>query len=221
MKRIALSVVLFVMVAGLAGCTTAHRAAHGDAPAAAPPGEALARDRMLIWRAWLSLDVASVEDALSRVTDLAQQSGGYVESRSDAGDERTTVTLRVPSGSLKAAMDSLESLGKVTSRRLSSEDVTDQYVDIDARLRTMIALRDRLRDLLDQARDVSDVLAIEKELGRVQADIDSMQARLKAIEGRVDLATIHVSIRRGRILGPVGYFFKGAWWTIEKLFVIR
>ena len=118
-------------------------------------------------------------------------------------------------------MTSLESIGKVTSRRVSSEDVTEQYVDIDARLKTMIALRDRLRALLDKADNVKDVLAIEKELGRVQGDIDSMQARLKALKGKVDLASISVTIRRRRILGPLGYLFKGAWWAVEKLFVIQ
>ena len=85
----------------------------------------------------------------------------------------------------------------------------------------MVALRDRLRALLDKAQDVKDILAIEKELGRVQGDIDSMQARLTALKGQVDLASIDVSISRKRILGPIGVVFKGAWWIVEKLFVIQ
>jgi len=85
----------------------------------------------------------------------------------------------------------------------------------------MVALRDRLRALLDKAQDVKDILAIEKELGRVQGDIDSMQARLKSLKGKVDLSSITVSIKRKRILGPLGYVLRGAWWTVEKLFVIQ
>jgi hypothetical protein len=85
----------------------------------------------------------------------------------------------------------------------------------------MVALRDRLRALLDSAKSVKDVLAIEKELGRVQADIDSMQAQLKTLKGKVDLASVTVSIKRRRILGPIGYVLKGAWWAVEKLFVIQ
>ena len=176
---------------------------------------------MLIWRAWLSLEVASVSNAVSRISDIAKQSGGYVEGKSDSGETRANITLRVPVGSLTPAMASLESIGKVTSRRVSSEDVTEQCVDIDARLKTKIVLRDRLRALLDKAETVKDILAIEKELGRVQADIDSMQARLKSLKGKVDLASISVSIKRRRILGPLGYIFKGAWWAVEKLFVIQ
>ena len=224
MKRIIQTVFSLMLVVILSGCATgvAYRSVSGDALAAmSPQTESADQNRMLIWRAWLSLEVASVSNAVTRVTDIAKQSGGYVETQSDSGEERANVTLRVPADSLKAAMSSLQCIGKVTSRRVSSEDVTEQYVDIDARLKTMVALRDRLRALLDKAQDVKDVLAIEKELSRVQADIDAMQARLKALKGKVDLASVSVSIKRRRILGPLGYVLKGAWWTVEKLFVIQ
>jgi hypothetical protein len=204
----------------LSGCATAYHSGAGDS-LGFQHTEPVDQNRMLIWRAWLSLEVSSVSNAVSEVTDVAKQSGGYVETLSDSGEEWANVTLRVPVASLKPAMASLESVGKVTSRRVSSEDVTEQYVDIDARLKTKIALRDRLRALLDKAQNVNDVLAIEKELSRVQADIDSMQARLKALKGKVDLASITVSIKRRRVLGPLGYVLKGAWWGIEKLFVIQ
>ena len=182
--------------------------------------EASDQNRMLIWQAWLSLEVADVKDALGNVADIAKQFGGYIESQSDSGETQADIIVRVPTDSLKSAIVSLESIGNVISRRVSSEDVTEQYVDIDARLKTKTVLRDRLRALLDRAQDVTDVLAIEKELSRVQADIDSMEARLKALEGRVELASITVSIEKKVILGPLGYVLKGMFWTIEKLFVI-
>ena len=221
MKRILLSLIMVTMVVILSGCSTAHRSGSGGSFGGMPQAESLDPSRMLIWQAWLSLEVSCVSNAVTRVTDIAKQTGGYVESKSDSGEQSAHVTLRVPVGSLTPAMVSLESIGKVTSRRVSSEDVTEQYVDIDARLKTMVALRDRLRALLDKAQDVKDILAIEKELGRVQGDIDSMQARLTALKGQVDLASIDVSISRKRILGPIGVVFKGAWWIVEKLFVIQ
>ena len=209
------------MLLAVSGCTAKYMASSAEALANAPHTELLDQNRMLIWRAWLSLEVSSVSDAVSHITDIAKQSGGYVESQSDSGEKRADITLRVPVDSLKPTLTSLESIGEVTSRGMSSEDVTEQYVDTDARLKTMIALRDRLRDLFDKAQDVKDILAIEKELSRVQADIDSMQARLKALKGKVDLASINISIKKQRILGPLGYLLKGAWWTVEKLFVIQ
>ncbi len=223
-KRIVPFIFSAVLVALLFGCaTTAERSAPGVAPPApaAVQTESIDQGRMLVWRAWLSLEVPSVSDALSRVTDIAKQSGGYVENKSESGEREAHVILRIPVDSLTPAMALLESVGKVTSRRVSSEDVTERYVDLDARMKTKVALRDRLRALLDKARDVEDVLAIEKELARVQADIDSMQARLKALKGMVDLSSLDVSIERKRILGPLGYVFKGIWWAVEKLFVIQ
>ena len=84
-----------------------------------------------------------------------------------------------------------------------------------------IVLRDRLKQLLDKASAVKDVLAIETELNRVQADIDSMEGRIRALKGQVDYATVSLSLEREPILGPLGYVCKGLWWGIEKLFVIR
>jgi hypothetical protein len=228
MKRMMQTILALATIAPLTGCGTMNRMA--STADAMPWGtsekgmKSLEQNRMLIWHADLSLEVASVSNSVARVITLVKQSGGYVQSKSDSGEERTRMTLRVPAASLTSTMGSLEAMGEITHRRLSSTDVTEQYVDTDARLKTMTALRDRLRALLEKARDVKDVLAIEKELGRVQADIDSMQARLKKMKGQVDLATINVSIAKrkpARILGPLGYAFKGTWWVIEKLFVIR
>ncbi|MCH8498593.1 MAG: DUF4349 domain-containing protein [Marinobacter sp.] len=221
MNLILRAVLLVILVTLLSACATTYRPATTGGLAAAPQVEPLDQNRMLIWRAWLSLEVTSLSSAVSQISALAKASGGYVEATVDSGDARADLTLRVPASSLNTTMASLESFGKVVSRRVSSDDVTEQYVDIDARLQTMIALRDRLRILLDQAQDVSDVLAIERELSRVQADIDAMQARLKTLNGQVELATINVSIKRKRILGPLGYIWNGVWWTIEKLFVIQ
>jgi len=221
MKRIVPSLFAIVLAIMASGCATAHRTVSADNLAAAPRSETAAQDRMLIWRAWLTMEVASVTNAVSRITDMAEESGGYVESLSGSENERANVTIRVPVESLTSTIVALESIGKMTSRRMTSEDVTEQYVDTEARLKTMIALRDRLRALLDKAQDVRDVLVIERELSRVQAEVDSMQARLRKLKGRVDLASVNVSINRKVILGPLGYLLKGAWWTVEKLFVIQ
>ena len=109
----------------------------------------------------------------------------------------------------------------MTYRRVAGEDVTERYIDIDARLKNKIELRDRLRQLLQKATDVKDVLAIETELNRVQSDIDAMDGKLTLLKNEVAYATIELDLRRERILGPLGYILKGLWWGIEKLFILR
>jgi hypothetical protein len=178
-------------------------------------------DRMLVWKAQLSLQVWSVSNAVSEVTALVERQGGFIEQKSDRGERSASVTLRVPAKTFKTALASLEVLGTVTYRNVEGEDVTEQYIDVEARLKNKIVLRDRLKQLLEKATDVKDVLAIETELNRVQGDIDSMEGRMKALKGQVEYATVALSLERKPILGPLGYLFKGLWWGVEKLFVIR
>lgn len=178
-------------------------------------------DRMLIWKAYLSLEVDDVKAVIGKISALAEQSGGYIESKSDSGEESAEFTLRIPVQQFRGAVASLETLGTIKHRSIQGEDVTEQYIDVEARLKNKIALRDRLKQLLEKATDVKDILAIEAELNRVQSDIDSMEGRIKSLKGQVDQATVHVSLKRKPILGPLGYLFKGLWWGIQKLFVIR
>lgn len=179
------------------------------------------QDRMLAWKANLSLEVWNVSNAVAHAVALADKEGGYVESQSGNGDSDAYLKLRIPKKSFVHAVGSMEALGDVTYRCVENEDVTEQFVDTEARLKNRIVLRDRLRKLLDQATEVKDILAIETELNRVQGDIDSMEARIKALQGRVDLAVLDLQLHRKQVLGPLGYVFKGLFWTVGKLFVIR
>jgi hypothetical protein len=221
----------------LSGCATKMRSAGGEMAAMAPimpPSAGLSGttegnmaevevqpDRMLIWKADLNIKVWNVSNAVSKAVTLTERQGGYVEKKSDHGDASAHVTLRIPAKSLKAAVATLESLGTVTYRNVEGDDVTEQYIDIEARLKNKIVLRDRLKQLLAKASDVKDVLAIEVELNRIQGDIDSMEARIKSIKGQVDYATVTLSLERKPVLGPLGYLLKGCGWVIQKLFVIR
>ena len=192
------------------------------APAAMPMrAQAPAEPRMLIWRATLSVEVGNISNAAAQASALVRQSGGYVEREWNSDDTSITLTLRVPMATFSNTVSNLGQLGTVQSRNVSSDDVTAEYVDTDARLKNMIALRDRLRELLLKATEVKDLLAIETELGRIQGDIESMEARLRTLKGQVDLSEITVTFNRKPILGPLGYVFKGLYWAVSKLFVIR
>lgn len=178
-------------------------------------------DRMLVWKAYLAMHVWDVSNAVNTSIAMVQRQGGFVEQKSDNGEESANLTFRVPSKGFNSTLATLETLGTVTRRNVQGEDVTEQYIDVDARLKNKIVLRDQLKQLLEKATAVKDVLAIETELNRVQADIDSMEGRIKALKGQVDYATVNLSLEREPILGPLGYLCKGLWWGVEKLFVIR
>lgn len=182
------------------------------------------QDRMLAWKAKLSLEVENASNAVTQTMAITTAKGGYLETRTDTSWSGTTLRLRVPASAFDEIIGAVESLGTVTSRRVENEDVTDQYIDTDARLKNKKVLLKRLRKLLDQATEVKDILSIETELNRIQSDIDSMTARIKSLQGRVDFASLDLSIHQTPpkpILGPLGYTFHGLYWVVEKLFVIR
>ena len=227
-----------ICIAALCGCRTYSKSISSDAIMPAPceilGGVAAAgemtevkTDRMLVWKADLSLQVACVSNAVCETTRLVERQGGFVAQKSEERDYSANLTLHIPAKTFKTAVASLEALGTVIQKNIEGTDVTDQYIDIEARLKNKIALRDRLKQLLDKADVVKDILAIETELNRVQGDIDSMEGRIKSLKGQVDYATVMLKLdqipppKKERILGPLGYLIKGLFWSIEKLFIIR
>jgi len=220
---------LLLLVSGLlAGCakgmTPMGRALKAQAPTA-PLSEPIDKGnapsaRMLIWSANLTLELRDLTEGITKAVEIAEQFGGYVEYKSEGGERSGSVRMRIPADRFRSAVGALEGLGEVTRKSVSGQDVTEQYADIEARLKTKKELRDRLQQLLAKAKDVKDVIAIETELNRIQSDLDSMEARMRVLKGQVDYATVDVTFKKKKVLGPLGYLFKGLWWGIEKLFVI-
>lgn len=202
-----------------AGCQSIGALSAADAPVRhESAGQA---GRVILRTAWQTIEARDVRAAVTQVQAIAQSAGGFVESSSVTDDDGADVKLRVPSAVLDATMDRIARVGSEASRRVSARDVTEEVVDLQAVLANKTALRDRLRVLLAQAKDVKDIVAVEEQLTRLQGEIDSMEGRLKSIRSQADLASLSVDIEPVRILGPVGYVLKGAWWVVEKLFVIR
>ena len=217
--------IVSLSLVALVACGGCAALAPGSAVPSMPKGKPAAGEavpgRMLIWTADVTLEVDDVEQTAEQVAELAKKHGGRVASQRNRGEESARLKLRVPSAKLADVMAELETLGAVSDTSVSSRDVTEAYRDLDARLKNKLALRERLRALLTKAKDVKDVLAIEKEMVRLQEEIDVMQGRLKSLKDQVDMATLDVELRRRQILGPFGLALKGAFWVVRKLFVIQ
>jgi Domain of unknown function (DUF4349) len=106
-----------------------------------------------------------------------------------------TLTLSVPSDKLDTALDQLgKGVGTVLRRSTSSQDVTSQYVDTESRLKTMRASVDRVRALMARAKDIGQVVALESEMSRRQADLESLESQLAALKNSVERSTLAVSL---------------------------
>ena len=106
-----------------------------------------------------------------------------------------TLALSVPADKLDTALDQLGKIGTVLQRNTSSQDVTSQYVDTESRLKTMRASVDRVRALMAQAKDLGQVVALESEMSRREADLESLESQLAALKDSVDRSTLAVSLR--------------------------
>jgi hypothetical protein len=105
----------------------------------------------------------------------------------------TTIVIRVPVARFEEALGRLEKLGDVTGRQVDAEDITQEFFDLDVRLKSARAVRDRLEQLLSRAVKVDDSIAIERELERVVGEIERLEGRLKFLRDRAQYSTITIT----------------------------
>jgi Domain of unknown function (DUF4349) len=183
--------------------------ADAQKPAAGGPGAQPAPDqnqpapvdeRSLIYTGSITIKVDSVQAAADRAIATGIGAGGFV-----SGDNRTiddkrsqaTLILRVPADRFTSTLDALAKIGQEQTRQVNAQDVTDQLVDLNARVATQEASVSRVRDLLARAQTIAEITSLETELTRRQADLDSLKQRREKLSGLVALATITVVL-----LGP-------------------
>ena len=149
-----------------------------------------------------------VNDAAAGVDDISEMavtSGGYVSSSSvydsyygsDTGKEGY-VTVRVPKSEYSSFLASVEDLGEVSSKSVNAQDVTEEYIDLNARLDNLQRQETRLQEILNMTVTVEEVLSVEKELGRVRGDIESLTGRLNYLEDRIEFSTINIRVTEPR-----------------------
>jgi hypothetical protein len=136
------------------------------------------------------------DDAFRSAVEVARRYGGYVQSSSTSGTRVRSgmLTIRVPSTSFENAMNDLSSLGTTQSRSVSGQDVTNEYVDLTARLRTWQAQEAVLLRLMKRATSVEATLRVQTNLQDVQFRIEQIKGQLRVLENQTDLATIDLSM---------------------------
>jgi hypothetical protein len=211
--RIALPGLLALFLVG--GCSLEKDAPSAGAPAAvapaaqapadkapAPLSKASARPeitRKVVYKAELSLEVRSPGDAQAKITALAEREGGFVANAaredSEGRPSDVTLVLKVPAERFSAVLGEIRRLGTgKRAERIDSEDVTDEYVDLDARLRVQTRLEEQLLELMKTATTVEAALNVHKELANVRTEVEWIQGRKQLLEREVALSTIRVTL---------------------------
>ena len=161
-------------------------------------------ERKLIRTGNVTLEVKTVSDAEEKINDWAKSLGGYI-TNANTWENGAGFTVRVPANRFDEAMAQAGEFGRVTNRSVSSQDVSDNYYDLQSRLQTKYILRDKLTGYLNQAKDIKDLLEIERQLNSVLEDIDSTEGRFKRLSGQIDFSTIYINMQfeRGKDEGGI------------------
>jgi hypothetical protein len=177
---------------GNSGGSAGSAGGQGNAGANQPPATA---GRQVIRSATVAVTTNNVSTAAARAEQIATGAGGYL-SGENVNDDSATVTLSVPENQLDGVLAEVGKLGKVTSQQEQSQDVTDQLVDVTSRIATQQASVDRVRQLLAQAKSISDVVQIEDELTKREADLESMEHQQDELTGQVAMSTVNLQLDR-------------------------
>jgi hypothetical protein len=150
------------------------------------PAAELSRS-LIIYTARVTLAVYQVDAGLAAVERIAKESGGYLALRRDR-----EITIRVPRARFEGALAAVDKIGDVLHRDIEAQDVTDEYTDLEIRIKNSRAMQKRLQQLLERAA-VKEAIAIERELHRVTEELERMEGKLKLLKDKVAFSTITVA----------------------------
>jgi hypothetical protein len=162
-------------------------------------------DQKLIKTGSINLEVGNVPAMVDALSGIAVRHGGYLSSSSlsaAASDRMTaTVVVRIPGEAFDAAVADIKALGTVRSASLNTQDVTEEYVDLQAQKTALQRQLDQYNRILEKAETVEEILRVQMEIGNAQTQLDRLEGRLRYLDNRVDLATITVYLQEPAPLG--------------------
>src|SRR5688572_17815947 len=156
-------------------------------------------DQKIIKNGSLRVTVDNVSNSLDRISAIAKDRDGFVQSSSaserEDGKHDGQVTIRVPVVHFEAAMADVKALAKVVNyESATGQDVTEQYTDLQAQLRNAKAQEEEYLRIMKKAETVEDILKVQERLGYVRGQIESLEGRIKYLENQTSLSTITVSL---------------------------
>lgn len=175
----------------------------------AAEGGAAQQERKLIKNGSVTLEVQSLAAADSAVEKWSASLGGYISS-SYSYQTSANYTVKIPAARFDEAMKTAGDLGILREHSISTQDVSEQFYDLQTRLSNKKVMRDNLRGYLERAKDIKDLLQIEKELNFVLTEIESMEGRMKRLSNQIDYATITVSVQLPYGKTETGFSFPDA-----------
>ncbi len=181
----------------------ARKVSLSDADKAETTAEAV--DRKIIRNADITIEVASTTDAQHSVTSIAEARGGFVvtseaiQRQSNDPAQRTTdfkLVVRIPANQFGVALDEIKKLAtNIPEEKATGQDVTEEFIDLEARIKTQKALEIQFLEIMKQAKKIEDALEVQRQIAEVRTEIEQLEGRKHFLENRSSLATITVNVQ--------------------------
>ena len=175
-----------------------------------------AADRKIIRNADITMEVESTTDAQHQVTTIAESHGGFVvtseaKQRENIDPSKRTVDIklvaRIPADRFGVALDQIKKLaGNLPEANVNGQDVTEDFIDLEARIKTQKALELQFLDIMKQADTVQEAMEVQRQIAGVRTDIEKLEGRKRFLENRSSLSTITVNIQAPKVIAvnPTG-----------------
>lgn len=175
-------------------------------------------ERKIIRNANLMLESNAPADGQRKIASIAESHGGFVvtsESSQRVGEDQTkplmsvTVVVRVPASEFSAALEEIRGVGTgVRQEKITGQDVTEEYIDLEARIRTKKALEAQFLEIMKQAHTVSDALEVQSQIAEVRGEIERLEGRRRYLENQSSLSTITVTLQAPTpLVSTTGFFY--------------
>ncbi|MFA7360693.1 MAG: DUF4349 domain-containing protein [Candidatus Kapaibacterium sp.] len=172
--------------------------------------------RMIIKTGSLSLDIEKYDDTETRILEIIKTHGGFVSKSNNtvnaSGSKSGTITVKVPADKFDLLVAEISRIGKVVNQNIQASDVTEEYVDLESRLKTQKELEQRLLKLLDEkAVKLSDIIEVEEKLASVRQKIEGIEGKMKLLRSQSDLSTLTINVYEPSMLSTSsggGFFYE-------------
>ena len=161
-------------------------------------------DRVIVRSAEIDIEVQDIPNALNSIGTIATSSGGWVVASDQTRTFAGSISIRIPAEKLDSALEQIRNLStKVRTSTITSQDLTEEFTDVSARAQTLSDTKAVLTKLFEQAKNVEEALSIQKEITRVQSDLEALEARIKFISESEAYSLIHVLMQAAPVLMSV------------------
>lgn len=191
-----------------------------------PETRNIAKDeRKVMYTAHMEIVVADYAETVENVTELVKKEKGYIVSSTVHRDNTNSiygyVTIKIPQERFEPVLKNIANFSlEVKEQQVQGEDVTEEYVDLEARLKAKRDVKDKLEAFLKDATETKDLLAISEQIGNVQEEIEQIEGRLNYLKNETDYSTVTISMTERNVnVGEIGSKEQNTWVRAKQLLV--